>query len=112
MTLILTRIARDGIVMAADSAVTEEFDGRVRVLHGAKKLFPHPESRSCIATWGGGVVPNPSGGDPIPVEFLIERFVHQERFMKYGEQLADTLREWLGSTYIADRAFIGIDVAS
>jgi hypothetical protein len=113
MTLILTRIARDGIVMAADSAITEEYGESIRILHGAKKLIPNEASGSCIGTWGGGVVPHPEiGRAPIPVEFAVSSFLRQESGIRFGRELVRRLAEWLGETYCANRDFIGLDISS
>ena len=100
MTLILTRVARDGIVMAADSAVTEEFGTHTRILHGASKLMPHSASASCIGTWGGGVVPHPEPQKaPIAVEFIVEEFLGQAGSIKSGRELVERLAGWLSENY-------------
>jgi hypothetical protein len=113
MTLILSRVARDGVVMAADSALTESFRGSTRILHGARKLFVHEQSASCIGTWGGGTVPNPDPlKAPIAVEFVVNEFLAQATTISSGLLLATRLAEWLGETYCANRDFIGLDVAT
>jgi hypothetical protein len=113
MTLILTRVARDGVVMAADSAVTEAFGDRTRILHGAKKLLPHHASGSCVGTWGGGVVPHPQPEKtPIAIEFVIDSFLNQAGSIESGCELVERLSLWLGNNYCANRDFIGLDIAT
>jgi hypothetical protein len=113
MTLILTRVARDGIVMAADSAITEEFGDRVRILHGANKLMPRVASASCIGTWGGAVIPHPDPEKaPIAVEFVVGSFLRQAGGIDSGRTLAEHLAAWLSENYCANRDFIGLDIAT
>ena len=62
MTLILTEISPWGILMAADSAVTQQIDidGRPRqqrVLIGVNKLQVIPKLKAGIAVWGQGIMP-------------------------------------------------------
>jgi hypothetical protein len=45
--------------MAADTALTEQWDNQARVLHGVTKLFRHEVSRSGLAMWGESLLPNP-----------------------------------------------------
>jgi hypothetical protein len=112
VTLILTKVGSDGAVMAADSAQTETYQGYTRILDGVSKLVIHSPSSSCIGTWGGAVIPNPTIGlDPIPLQLVIERFVHTENTPD-GEEFAHKLAEWLGETFRADKQVIGLDVCS
>jgi hypothetical protein len=113
MTLILTRIGNDGIVMAADSAITEQYGEQVRVLEGATKLFVHAPSSSCIGTWGGGAIPNPDGAKPpIALQFLVTEFVRKAASISSGDELTNQLGDWLSQNFIANHAFIGLDVAT
>jgi hypothetical protein len=114
MTLILTRVARDGIVMAADSALTEKFGELApRILHGVTKLMPHQASASCIGTWGGGVVPHPEPKKaPIAIEFVVKTFLKQAGSISSGLELVERLADWLGENYCADRDFIGLDIST
>jgi hypothetical protein len=116
MTLILTRIGIDGVVMAADSAITESYGGQTRILEGASKLFVHEPSSSCIGIWGGGVIPHPGPIDPpkspIALQFLINEFVQTAASITSGDELATRLGEWLSENFVADNAFIGLEVAT
>lgn len=113
MTLILTRVGIDGIVMAADSAITEEYGTQTRILEGASKLFIHVPSSSCIGTWGGGVIPHPEANNaPIALQFIINEFVRAATSIVSGDDLASKLGEWLSENYVATKAFIGLDVAT
>jgi hypothetical protein len=113
MTLILTRIGADGIVMAADSALAETYGAQTRILEGACKLFVHSPSSSCIGTWGGGVIPHPDPAKPpIALQFLINEFVQTAATIVSGDELATRLGEWLSENFVADKAFIGLDVAT
>ena len=113
MTLILTRVTAGGVVMAADSALTESYGNYTRILNGAEKLLPHEPSCSCIGTWGGGVVPNPMPeGDPVPLQFVLQTFVDTARTIQSGDQLSAKLAEWLNDNYLPAKHFIGLEVAS
>src|SRR5271155_2820693 len=113
MTLILTLVANDGIVMAADSAISEEFGGRARIRHGATKLIPHEACGSCIGTWGGGVIPHPEPQKaPIAVEFIVGSFLSQAGSITSGHELVKHLADWLGENYCANHDFIGLVIAT
>ena len=54
--MVLTKVTRDGIVMAADTTLSETYKGFERHLVGATKLLPQPPSGSCLGTWGHGLL--------------------------------------------------------
>src|SRR5438093_1334943 len=108
MTLVLTKITPDGAVMSADTALTESYDNYARYLLGVSKLFPHQASGSCIGTWGGAVIPNPMRSQyPIAIEFILRQFLSQAGTIRYGEQLANRLAEWLSENFTSARQVIG-----
>ena len=113
MPLVLTKVAPDGIVMAADAALTESYKGFNRFLISAAKLLPHPASGTCLGTWGHAVLPNRElGKAPIPLEFVLREFLDMERSVTDADTLTRHLMEWLLGEFNTAGGVIGIDVAS
>lgn len=112
MTLILSKVTQDGVVMAADTAITESYCDYVRILTGARKLIPHYPSSSCMATWGGAVLPHPQRENPIAVEFALRQFADIARSITEGEVICDKLAQWLNETFPKPKQIVGIDVAT
>jgi len=113
MTLVLTKVTRDGIAMAADAALTETYLSYGRVLIGASKLLAHAPSSSCLGIWGDAVLPNPTpGAHPIALEFVLRQFLDIARSIENAEDLSGKLVEWLNDNFPVARGVIGIDVAS
>lgn len=113
MTLVLTKVTRDGIAMAADAALTESYAGYGRVLTGASKLLPHLPSGTCLATWGDALLPHPKeGAYPIGLEFVLKEFLDIAKSIDNAEDLSAKLVEWLNDTFRQAKGVIGIDVAS
>jgi hypothetical protein len=110
MTLVLTKVATDGVVMAAESTLTEQYGGYVRFLQGATKLFVHGPSRSCIGTWGAGTLPNSSG--QIPIEFVVRRFLDEAVAIETADNLVSKLIQWLGENFGTTNGIVGLDIAS
>lgn len=113
MTLVLTKVSRDGIAMAADAALTESYRDYGRVLIGASKLLPHFPSGSCLGTFGAALLPNPTqDAYPIGLEFLLKEFLDTARSIHNGQELSEKLVEWLNDNFRTAKGVIGIDVAS
>ena len=113
MTLVLTKVTRDGIAMAADAALTESYGEYDRILIGASKLLAHQPSASCAGTWGHAVIPHPNiEADPISLEFVVKQFMTTAKSIEHAQSLSGKLVEWLNETFPKARGVIGIDIAS
>lgn len=113
MTLVLTKVTRDGIAMAADAAITESYGRYDRILIGAAKLLPHPASSSCFGTWGEAVIPNPRPNHyPISLEFLLRQYIDIAKSITDGDALSAKLVEWLNDNFPIAKGIVGIEVAS
>lgn len=83
MTLILTEISNFGIVMAADSAVTEKIvqpNGTIiyRVLTGVRKLQVIDKLNAGVSVWGEGGIP-PNTLNNMPTDIWLEGFINSQR---------------------------------
>lgn len=112
MTLILTKVATDGVVMAADSVLTEEYGRYSRFLSGATKLFLHGQSRTCLGTWGHATLPASTDKPPVSIEFVIRRFLDEYPSVNDADQLSSELRGWLQNNFMTAGGRVGIDLAS
>jgi hypothetical protein len=113
MTLVLTKVARDDIAMAADAAITERYKEYERILTGASKLLPHRSSGSCLGTWGAGLLPNPTeGNNPIQLEFVLRDFLVMARTITNAGDLSTKLVDWINDNFRIAKGVIGIDIAS
>ena len=107
MTLIVSDVTKFGIVMLADSAVTQrwsqpivlpsgkELTHAVRI--GAQKIVPLEPINAAISIWGFGTVQSSPGDNEtrIPVDLFIRDFAELVRagtsLERVGNQLADAV---------------------
>ena len=54
MTLLVSRVTSEGVVMAGDSATTYGTGPRAIVRFDATKVLPVPGKRAGVSTWGSG----------------------------------------------------------
>lgn len=115
MSLTITDITEYGIVMVADTALSEilpdtsynaAFGFRERALFGARKLFGHPNARAGLATWGAGTLTG-----SVATQFFIEKFLEDHAAVDTVEGLAEDLRVVLNAFYGAGPAALGVHLA-
>ncbi len=109
MTLLLTELTPFGIVMAADSAQTQEVTNSdrsvtYRVLTGVVKLQVIPKLRAGISMWGLGWIPV-LGMPPTDVwlkNFIANQSEHYNTIAEFATLLQDELRQCIAPIDIGD----------
>lgn len=102
MTLVLTEISQYGMVMGADSAVTQKIllpNGRMesRVLTGVHKLLPVPYLQAGISCWGYGQIGN-CETDIWLSDFIRRQQGQSQTLQGFATQLQDELNRVIPPT--------------
>lgn len=119
MTLILNAAIEDAIIIAADSALTQSYNGLMgtyrRTLHGVQKLFVSAKSPCIISSWGDARLqsrPKPELGinasTDTPVQLWLEDFV--ARVEGSPTEVAIQMRDELEATFRTPRTRAGFDI--
>jgi len=116
VTLIITDISRHGVVMAADSAETQEFVGMSgrkysRVLVGLRKLHSIQNLKGAVAFWGLGEIQTLSGPARTPTDIWLADFIARNDHLVSLEQVAYTLRSELQKLLGSEAPELGFHVA-
>jgi len=99
MTLVVTEISKHGIVMAADSAITQKSftDNQITVRTGMQKIIPIPYLKGAMGFWGDSSVLSTdlpkrpvSTLDRFLVDF-VERHEDCKSIESFGQKLCDDL---------------------